>query len=545
MQNIAHKALREGLVAYDQRHGYHGPVAELDLDAPMVAFDAAEDSEQRDEDETEEDAAPQTWREMLDEVEEPRGLENWQLAVVLEVSTPESAMIGLKTGKIGYLPLSGVKWARKALKNDYLGPTIKTVDQVVKRGDVIIVKAISGKEADEQVFALRQIPGVNGALVAMDPHTGRVYAMAGGFSYRQSEYNRATQAKRQPGSAVKPFVYLSGLMRGLTPATMILDAPIVIDRGPGKPKWKPSNYSDKFYGPAPMRVGIEKSRNLMTIRLAQEIGMGPIVRIIQGFAINPAPPRNLSVALGSAETTLLDLTAAYGMLVNGGKKIEPHLIDMIQNRRGEAIYKEDKRACEGCSGEEASPYSKPELPDEREQIVEPQAAYQIVSMLEGVVKRGTGRRIRAVGYPLAGKTGTTNESKDTWFMGFTPDLVAGVFVGYDDPKPLGRGETGSNVAAPIFRDFMKEALRGEPKIPFRVPRGIKFVRVNAETGQLANLGDKNVILEAFQTGTEPSGEITLIRGDGEQADISAPGGGPSGGSAPNGSSSQDGLGGIY
>jgi penicillin-binding protein 1A len=327
--------------------------------------------------------------------------------------------------------------------------------------------------------------------------------MSGGFSFARSQFNRVTQARRQPGSAFKPFVYLAALDHGFTPSSIVLDAPFVIDQGPGQALWKPGNYTRRFYGPSPLRLGIEKSRNLMTVRLAQVIGMDTIVEYAKRFGIVKDMPSMLSMSLGAAETTLLDITTAYAMLVNGGKRITPTLLDRIQDRTGKTIFRHEKRPCPRCAGVEWDGEYAPVIPDIREQVADPRSVYQIVSMLHGVVQRGTGRRIRAVGKPLGGKTGTTNDNIDTWFIGFSPDLAVGVFGGFDQPRSLGGRETGSSVAVPIFRDFMAEALRDKPPIPFRIPTGIRLVRVNAKTGKRAVRGDRAVILEAFKSGTEP------------------------------------------
>jgi penicillin-binding protein 1A len=360
---------------------------------------------------------------------------------------------------------------------------------------------------------LRQIPDVGGALVAIDPHTGRVLAMSGGWDYAMSEFNRVTQARRQPGSAFKPFVYLAALDNGFTPATLILDAPFVIDQGAGLGKWKPANYTKKFYGPSAMRIGIEKSRNLMTVRLAQTIGMDRVSEYARRFGIVDTMPPQLAMSLGAGETTLMRMAVGYAMLVNGGKRITPSLIDRVQDRNGRTVFRHDERLCSGCKVEGWSNAPVPKIPDQREQVADPASAYQMVRMLEGVVQRGTGRRIASLGKPLAGKTGTTNDNVDTWFVGFTPDLVVGAYVGFDMPRTLGRRDTGSNVAAPLFKSFMAAALEDMPEIPFRAPPGIIHVRINTDTGGLARLGDTNVILEAFKPGTEPT-SVTGVTDDG-------------------------------
>jgi len=514
LQAIADKTLRAGLVAYDRRHGWRGPVAQVELGAD--------------------------WQAALAGVTPPPGLYGWSLAVVLAADGKE-ARIGLADGGEGRIPLAQVKWARRVLE-DGIGPSVGEVSDALSPGDVIPVEAVStdseGNAYPEGTYALRQIPKVGGALVALDPHTGRVLAMTGGWSYDISEFNRATQALRQPGSAFKPFVYLTALENGFTPSTIILDAPIVLDQGPGLPKWKPENYSGEFYGPSTMRLGIEKSRNLMTVRLAQAVGMDKIVETTRRFGIAANMMPTLSMALGAGETTALRLTTAYAMIVNGGKRIEPTLIDRVQDRRGATIYRHDARPCDGCMNVAWSGPEVPQIPDLREQVVDAGSAYQMVSMLEGVVLRGTGVRVSSVGKPLAGKTGTTNDSNDTWFVGFAPDLAVGVYIGFDTPKSLGQKETGSSVAAPVFRDFMAEALAGRPAIPFRIPPGIRLVRVDATTGQRASAGSGNVIWEAFKPGTEPDGKTVVIEGTG----VVEEGGSPvSGGTQP----SAGGTGGLY
>jgi penicillin-binding protein 1A len=484
LQEIADRTLRQGLIVYDRRHGWRGPLGRL--------------------------FGTTGWSAALTAFPMPKGLgeamPHWTKAVVLKI-LPDKAIIGLEGDRTGHIPLSALKWARSWRKGETLGPAIKHPAQVLKPNDVVLVEpqgpGKGGKPAPEGAFALRQEPEIAGGLVALDPHTGRVLAMTGGFSFAQSEFNRVTQARRQPGSAFKPFVYLAALDHGFTPSSIILDAPFVIDQGPGQALWKPGNYSRRFYGPSPLRLGIERSRNLMTVRLAQVIGMDTIVDYATRFGVVKEMPSMLSMSLGAAETTLLDLTTGYAMLVNGGKRITPTLIDRIQDRNGKTIFQHEKRPCPRCGGVEWDGEYAPVIEDIREQVADPRSVYQIVSMLHGVVQRGTGRRIRAVGKPLGGKTGTTNDSIDTWFIGFSPDLAVGVFGGFDKPRSLGKRETGSSIAVPIFRDFMAEALRDQPPIPFRIPTGIRLVRVHAKTGKRAVRGDRPVILEAFKSGTEP------------------------------------------
>ncbi len=490
LQQVAERVMREGLAAYDARHGYRGPVATL--------VEMAD------------------WRKQLNTIAKPEGmLKYWDMATVLDVADG-GAKIGFVDKDQAELPLSGVKWARKFINVRSLGAKITKVSQVLNIGDVIMVENIMDKKNDERSYILRQVPKIQGALIALDPHTGRVLAMQGGWNYRYggSEFNRATQAQRQPGSAFKPFVYLAALDKGFTPATLVLDAPFILeDKIAGT--WKPTNYSNEFYGPTPIRVGMEKSRNLMTVRLADFLGMDLISSYSDHFGITQEMSPLLANSLGSAETTLLKMTTAYGMLVNGGKKITPTFVDRIQNRYGETVFKHDERSCKTCGKMiKWEKQSVPDVPDMREQIADPRTTYQMVSIMEGVVQRGTGVRLRSLGRPIAGKTGTTNESLDAWFIGFTPNLVVGVYTGFDTPSTLGRRETGSSVAVPIFKDFMEAALKDTPPVPFRRPSGIRNIRINAETGTRAQPGDKKVIWEAFISGTEPSDEVYILGEDG-------------------------------
>ncbi|MEE8444711.1 MAG: penicillin-binding transpeptidase domain-containing protein, partial [Alphaproteobacteria bacterium] len=487
LQEYADAALRMGLVAYDRRHGWRGPVSTLE---PGVE-----------------------WASWLEEAPLPAGVRDWSLAVVVELDK-KTATIGLKGGATGTIPLAELKWARPWKEEQKLGPEVKKPADVLATGDVVLVEPVTQTEPDkkgktkpypEGSYGLRQIPDVNGGIIAIDPHTGRVLAMTGGYDFALSEFNRATQAWRQPGSAFKPFVYLTALDNGFTPATMILDAPFVADQGPDKPKWKPTNYGNRFYGPAPMRIGLEKSRNLMTVRLAKAVGMRPIAENAELFGIVDEMPRELAQALGAGETTLLRLVTAYAMLANGGKRVTPTLIDRVQDRNGKTVYRHDVRPCLGCLATAWDFQAPPVIPDEREIVSDPISTYQIVSMLRGVVLRGTGARVRSVGKTLAGKTGTTNESQDAWFIGFSPDLVAGVYIGFDAPRTLGARETGSSVAVPIFKQFITNALADKPARPFRLPPGIKLVRISMETGLPPRPGDdrKKIVLESFRAGTEP------------------------------------------
>ncbi|MDD3181635.1 MAG: penicillin-binding protein 1A [Alphaproteobacteria bacterium] len=482
MQSVATQALRDGLIEYDRRNrGYRGPVAHLN--------------------------SLQNWLAQLKNVPVPVGAESWQMAVVIDVSKTE-AELAVIDGTRGHLPWKEMSWARREISMDSFGPPIKKPADVFAVGDVILVEAVKtaadGKEYPVGRYTLRQVPLVQGAIVAMDPHTGRVFAMTGGFSSRISQYNRATQAYRQPGSSFKPFVYMAALDKGFTPSSLVMDAPFEYVQGPGMPLWRPENYSQVFYGPTPLRIGIEKSRNVMTVRLANAIGMDAVVDEAKKFGVVEDMPNLLSFALGAKETTVMRMAAAYGMIVNGGKKITPSIIDRVQDRDGKTLWRVDTRFCEECLSQNWVPGREtPEIPDTREQIEDSRVTYQMTSMLEGVVQRGTGARLRALGFPVAGKTGTTNDSRDAWFVGFTPDLVAAVYVGFDEPHTLGSHETGASVAIPVFQMFMSAAMKGKPAIPFRIPEGLRMVRVNGTTGALAPASDPKGIWEAFIPDTEP------------------------------------------
>ena len=488
-QRIAYRALRDGLEAYDRRHGWRGPLAQVELN--------------------------QDWLSQLVSINPPTAIGDWHISVVREI-LKEKTKIGLDDGSLGVIPFKELKWARKWLKGENLGPSVKKPGDVLSVGDIILVDKVTGAKEDnatkEVNYSLQQIPEIEGALLAIDPHTGRVLAMVGGYDYEKSQFNRSLHARRQPGSAFKPFVYLVALDKGFTPSSLILDAPFVIDQGPDLPKWRPANYTKKFYGPSTMRLGIEKSRNLMTVRLAQTIGIESIAQYAQKFGIVDQLPRQLSMSLGAGETTLLRLTAAYAMLVNGGKRIKPTLIDRIQDRHGQTVFKHDNRSCPKCQSSFWTNQPVPKFVETREILTNPGSAFQMVSMLEGVIERGTGRGIREIGKPLAGKTGTTNGSLDTWFLGFSPDLAVGVFAGFDTPRSLGKREQGASVAAPIFRAFMADALSDKPAIPFRIPPNIRLVRVNSTSGQPARPGDRRVILEAFKSGTVPQGKQEVLDG---------------------------------
>ena len=529
MQKYAVQSLRNGLITYDRRHGYRKPLGYLNLAEVADAFaeklameaeekkllaDSAvadepvnenntETTEQTGQEPIEIPAEKKFWQDALTAFPVPEYTpKEWSKAIVLEVND-EEAKVGLPDGAEGQIPLAELLWARKNKGDQTLGEVIKKPSQVLKEGDIILVEPVKyGAKRivyKENSYALRQIPALEGAMVVLDPHTGRILAMVGGFSFKKSQFNRAVQAKRQPGSSFKPFVYLAALDEGFTPSTLILDAPFVMDQGPGMPKWKPKNYSNRFYGPTTLRVGIEKSRNLMTVRLAKAIGIEKVVEYAKKLGISDDIPNQMSIALGSGETTVMRLAAAYGILVNGGKKISPILIDRIQDRTGTTVYNSDSRPCVNCLQNAWDGSQPPDIPDMREQLVDPRSAYQIINIMTGVLARGgSAASLRGLGKTFAGKTGTSNSSMDGWFVGVTPDLVVAVFMGFDEPKTLGKHDTGGSIAAPVFREFVKTALKDVLLIPFRVPANIRLVRVNHKTGLPASPKDKDVVLEAFK-----------------------------------------------
>jgi len=493
IQQAARQAMINGLVTFDEGTGYRGAVSKIDVSGD--------------------------WGIKLADVKSLSDVDPWHMAVVLDV-TNDSARIGLQPGRdpggnvlkkrdTGIIALDGVKWARPASPQGPTGKPIQSVAQVLAVGDVVYVEPMG----EQGRFRLRQIPEISGAMVVMDPRTGRVLAMVGGFSFDQSQFNRATQALRQPGSSFKPLVYATALDNGYTPSSIVMDAPIEIDMGQGGGIWRPENYGGKFFGPSTLRFGLEQSRNVMTVRLAQDIGMPLIAEYAKRFGVYDELPPYLSYALGAGETTVLRMVTAYSMLDNGGRRVKPTLIDRIQDRYGHTIYKHDERECIGCDSSKWDNQAEPTLVDRREQVIDPMTAYQITEMMEGVVQRGTATVVRELGKPVAGKTGTTNDEKDVWFIGFSPDIVCGVYMGYDKPRHIGRLATGGHLAAPIVKDFLKVALADKPPIPFRVPPGIKLVRVNPKTGMRAQPGDDRVILEAFKPGTAPPDSYSVIGAD--------------------------------
>jgi len=453
LQNIATKALRVGLVNYDKRKGWRGSLINKKFN--------------------------DKWTEGLEKFK----LENsigWNIAIVKRIDKFE-AIIETTDKQTGIIEYEDINWTRK------------NFNKLFKVGDVIYVK-----KKNEGNYSLKQLPKANGAIVVMDPYSGRVYAISGGFSFKKSEFNRATQALRQPGSAFKPFVYALALENNFTPSTLILDAPIVLDQGDDLKMWKPENYGKKFYGPSTLRMGVEKSRNVMTVRVAQELGIDKVINFSKKLNIYENPEELMSISLGSAETTLLKITSAYCSFVNGGKLVNPILIDRIQDSEGKTIFNNEKRFCVNCDQISFKGKQIPKIESNYKQIFSPQTAYQMTSILEGVIKRGTGKKLRKLNLELAGKTGTTNKNIDTWFIGFTSNLVIGTYVGHDNPKSLGRYETGSKTAMPIFKEFVQNAISNYEARPFKVAKNIKMMVVDVKTGKKADFGSKETIIESFK-----------------------------------------------
>ncbi len=497
LQEIAARALRNGLEQYDRDKGvYRGPWAIVEAIAG---------------------GATDGWRDLLATVAMPRDIPGWFPAVVLGTgkSTATVGVEGLEGDGKAQLRLADEKWVQAVQRKDDRRGAPRSPSDLWQPGDVIYVsRGEAGKD-----WALRQIPEVQGAFMSMDPFSGRVLAMQGGFSFEESVFNRATQALRQPGSAFKPFVYAAALDAGYTPATVVLDAPVVV-RQEGQDDWRPKNSSDKFYGPSPLRLGLELSRNLMTVRISQAIGMDRVADYAERFGVYENMPYHLSYALGAGETTLYQMVAAYGMFANGGKRVRPTVVDRVQDRLGHTMFRHDPRLCEKCEQSSYRPSEPPMLYDQRSQIMDPVTAYQLVSMLQGVVLRGTAARaVGDLGFPVAGKTGTTNDAKDAWFIGFTPTLVAGCYIGYDNPQPMGKGAYGGTLCGPVFKEFMVEAMKDRAAGEFREPTrmGLIMVKIDRETGE--RLPDDamgaNVVSELFLRGSEPElyGEVSALSGD--------------------------------
>ena len=446
------------------------------------------------------------WRAALLKLKVPRDVAGWHAAVVLEVGE-DSARIGIEgvedDAEGHFIPAEDVTWARKRLEDGSLGKKAKSPGDLIAVGDVVMVRAVTNDEDGSfRRWSLRQVPEVQGGFMAMDVNTGRVLAMQGGFSYQDSVFNRATQATRQPGSSFKPFVYAAALDSGFFPSTIVIDAPIEVNTPQGL--WRPKNASNKFYGPTPLRTGIEQSRNLMTVRIAEEIGMQTVAGYAERFGVYDRMDAFLANALGSQETTLFKMVAAYAMFANGGERVEPTLVDRVQDRNGKTVYRHDQRSCDDCRTASLDPGQVPQITSNRERVMDAITAYQLTSMLEGVVQRGTARGIN-LPVPVAGKTGTTNDAKDVWFIGFTSNIVAGCYIGYDQPRSLGDDASGGGFCGPVFQSFMETAIPKYGGTDFLVPPGGYFIKIDRFTG--ARLSDdasgENVVAEYFREGEEP------------------------------------------
>ena len=467
-QKIATNSLRDGLVSYDQRKGWRGPLTNKIYNS--------------------------NWNKDLKKFYLEKSI-GWSLAIVKKINK-FSAEIETEDKIQGVIEYKDISWTKKEFKN------------LLQPGDIIYVKKISDKQ-----FSLQQLPKINGGIVVMDPFTGRILALSGGFSFKKSEFNRATQANRQPGSAFKPFVYALALENNYTPTSLVLDAPLVLDQGDDLKMWKPENYGKKFYGPSTLRTGLEKSRNLMTVRIAQNLGVERIVNFSKDLKIYENPEELLSISLGSAETTLINLTSAYSAFVNGGKLVEPILIDRIQDSEGNTIYNNNLRQCIDCDQISYLSNDYPIIQNNYKQIFSPETAYQMTSILEGVVQRGTGKKLRDLNLNIAGKTGTTNKNTDTWFIGFTSNLLVGVYVGSDNPSPLGKYETGSKTALPIFKDFIKQAVKKSDARPFKAAEDTIMMVVDPKTGQKAKFSTKNTIIEVFKKENVVNGKVLYSNTD--------------------------------
>jgi len=463
LQKIATQSLRNGLIAYDRRKGWRGPIKNIEYS-----------------------------KDWSNKIEKKFRLEKsigWQIAIVKKVNQFD-ALIETENNSAAKIKYKDISWTKKDFKD------------LLKKGDLVYVK-----KENKDTYSLQQLPKINGGIIAMDPFTGRILALSGGFSFKNSEFNRATQALRQPGSAFKPFVYALALENKYTPSSLVLDAPLVLDQGIDLKKWKPENYGKKFYGPSTLRVGLEKSRNLMTVRIAQNLGTDKVANFSKKMGIYQKPEELLSISLGSAETTLINLTSAYCSFVNGGKLVKPVLIDRIQDGEGITIINNENRKCINCEKISFTGKEFPKVKDNYQQVISSQTAYQLTSILQGVVERGTGKRLKKLGLNIAGKTGTTNENTDAWFVGFTSNLVIGVYVGMDNPKPLGKFETGSKAALPIFEEFVKKSVKKSDARPFKVPEGITLMVVDPNTGNKAKFSSKNTIIESYKSKNISNGKI--------------------------------------
>ena len=469
LQKISTISLRNGLISYDRRKGWRGPITNINYTT-----------------------------DWFKKINKKNFLENsigWKIAIIRKVNQ-FSANIEIENKEEGVIEYKDISWTKKEFLD------------LLKKGDVIYVKQVKNN-----LYSLQQLPEINGGIVVMDPFTGRVFALSGGFSFNNSEFNRSSQALRQPGSAFKPFVYALALENKYTPSSLILDAPLVLDQGEDLKKWKPENYGKKFYGPSTLRTGLEKSRNLMTVRISRSLGIDKITNFSKKMKIYKNPEELLSISLGSAETTLLKLTSAYCTFVNGGKLIEPIIIDRIQDGEGNTIINNENRKCINCDQISFTGKEFPIIKDNYPQVLSPETAYQITSFLQGVVERGTGKKLRKLGLNIAGKTGTTNENTDAWFIGFTSNLVIGVYVGMDNPKPLGKFETGSKAALPIFKEFVKKAVKKSDSRPFKVPQNITLMVIDPNTGEKAKFTSKNTIIESYKSENVLNGKVLYSDND--------------------------------
>ena len=452
IQSASTYALRQGLISYDRRKGWRGSLSKKKY--------------------------KNNWSEGLEKFKLENSID-WKLAIVVNTNN-EKIKIETQDKNTGFIVEKDVNWVNKS-------------NYPLNKGNIVYVKKYKNN-----LFKLKQLPEINGSIVVMDPYTGRVLAMSGGFSFLQSEFNRASQALRQPGSAFKPFIYALALENNYQPSSLVLDAPLVLKQGDDLKLWKPENYGKKFYGLSTMRTGLEKSRNLMTVRIAQDLGLKKIINFSKKLGIYENPSELLSISLGSAETTLLKLTSAYSSFINGGKLVKPILIDRVQDGEGQTILNNENRKCDQCEQISYLSNKYPYIKDDFEQIFSPETAYQITSMLEGAVQRGTGKGLRDLNLDIAGKTGTTNENTDTWFIGYTSKLIIGVYVGFDNPKSLGKKETGARTAMPIFKEFVKKFIKKEDARPFKVAENITLMVIDPKTGRKASFNSKKTIIEVFK-----------------------------------------------
>jgi len=472
LQIAAGNALRRELVTFDQGKGYRGPIGKLDISGD--------------------------WKPLLQKFQFPIDVPGWDIAVVLS-SDPTGVDIGLRSG--GDQDRINAKQLGWALRNNSRGRTA-SARELLAPGDIILV------EHGASGYELRQVPRVQGALVAMEPATGRVVAMVGGFSHARSQFNRATQALRQPGSTFKPIVYASALDSGFTPSTVLVDEPTEFKVG--TQIWKPKNDEDEYGGPETLRYGLEHSKNVMAAKLAEVVGMPTVAEYAQRFGIYDHPTPVLSMSIGASETSLLKMVSAYAIIANGGMGITPALIDRVQDRTGKTIYKQDQRHCAECNSASWTKQDEPAIEDVNERVLDPMTAYQVTSMMEGVVTDGTAKGVITLGRPLAGKTGTTNDNHDAWFIGFTPQLVTGVYIGYDQPESLGHVATGRGAAAPVFNDFMKVALANQPPADFVMPAGMQTYSIQLANGMIASGNGPGTAIEAFKPGTQPATSLVIV-----------------------------------